>query len=230
MERFKRNMVLDDGRVSQLLRLMQDTAGIDARLRGAGMAVLTEKGCTWVIIKMNLDIQRMPKVGEEVEICSWPMKGRLAIYPRVYEIRDCEGNMLISGRSTWAIMDTTTRSLVSGESRGININGEEEGERFKPQRRISIPEGGKVFDLTPTEDQIDRNGHMNNAAYLDAVEPMLPDEFKGRKLESIAVDYEREILPGRHASVRAVAQGDCCFFEGSMDGRVCFRISERFSV
>lgn len=230
MERLRRKLVFaEGGHASQLLRIMQDIAGDDADRRGSGMDTLLEKNCTWVLVKLRIDIKRMPRPGEELEICTWPGKSRLAIYPRCYEIRDAAGEVIVSGLSTWVIMDMDSRSLISGESRGITLAGEEEG-RLHPQRKVSVPEGGSEFALTPSADQIDRNGHMNNAAYLDAVEPMLPEEYRGRELRAIAVDYEHEILPGRHAAVRALAQGDSCFFEGSMEGRVCFRISETFAV
>ncbi len=231
MERLRRKLVFAEGRhASQLLRIMQDIAADDADRRGGGMDALLAKNCTWVLVKLRIDIERMPGAGEEVEITTWPMKSRLGIYPRAYEIYDRQGNRLVSGRSTWVIMDIDSRSLINGESRGVAIAGEEEGEKLRPQRRIAVPEGGAEYEFTPTEDQIDRNGHMNNAAYLDAVEPMLPAEYRERELRGIAVDYEHEILPGRHALVRAVALGERCFFEGSMDERVCFRISESFAV
>lgn len=230
MERLKRKLVFaEGGHASQLLRIMQDIAGDDADRRGGGMDALAAKNCAWVLVKLRIDIKRMPQPGEEIEICTWPGKSRLAIYPRSYEIKDAAGQVIVSGLSTWVIMDMDSRSLINGESRGIAIAGEEEG-TVRPQRKVSVPEGGSEFELTPSADQIDRNGHMNNAAYLDAVEPMLPEEVRGRELRSIAVDYEHEILPGRYAAVRAVAQGDSCFFEGSMEGRTCFRISETFAV
>lgn len=230
MERLKRKLVYEQGgHASQLLRIMQDIAGDDADRRGGGMDALAEKNCAWVLVKLRIDIRRMPQPGEEIEISTWPGKSRLAIYPRGYEIKDAAGEVIVSCLSTWVIMDMDSRSLINGESRGIAIAGEEEG-RVQPQRKVSVPEGGREYALTPSADQIDRNGHMNNAAYLDAVEPMLPEEYRGRELRAIAVDYEHEILPGRHASVRTVAQGDSCFFEGSMEGRTCFRISETFAV
>ena len=230
MERLKRKLVFaGGGHASRLLRVMQDIAGDDADRRGGGMDALAEKNCAWVLVKLRIDIARMPRPGEEIEISTWPGKSRLAIYPRGYEIKDAAGEVIVSGLSTWVIMDMDSRSLISGESRGIAIAGEEEG-RLHPQRKLSVPEGGREYELTPSAEQIDRNGHMNNAAYLDAVEPMLPEEVRGRELRSIAVDYEHEILPGGHALVRAVARGESCFFEGSMDGRVCFRISETFAV
>ena len=174
MERLRRKLVFaKGGHASQLLRIMQDIAGDDADRRGSGMDTLLEKNCTWVLVKLRIDIKRMPQPGEELEISTWPGKSRLAIYPRCYEIRDTAGEVIVSGLSTWVIMDMDSRSLISGESRGITLAGEEEG-RLHPQRKVSVPEGGSEFALTPSADQIDRNGHMNNAAYLDAVEPMLP--------------------------------------------------------
>ena len=231
MERLKRKLIYEQGgHASQLLRIMQDIAGDDADRRGGGMDALAEKNCAWVLVKLRIDIVRMPQPGEEIQITTWPRKSRLGIYPRAYEICDGQGERLASGLSTWVIMDMDTRSLINGESRGVGMAGEEDGEKLRPQRKVCIPEGGTVYELTPAESQIDRNGHMNNAAYLDAVEPMLPEEYRGRELRGIAVDYEHEILPGGHALVRAVAEGESCFCEGSMDGRVCFRISERFAV
>lgn len=230
MERLKRKYVYpEDGHVSQLLRLLQDIAADDAERRGGGMDVLAAKNCAWVIVKVRADIARMPRAGEEIELCTWPQKSRLAIYPRAYEVRGEDGELILNGLGTWVIMDVDSRSLVSGQSRGVSIAGEEESAKFHPQARIIVPDGGREYELVPAESQIDRNGHMNNAAYLDAVEPMLPEAYRGRELCALAVDYEHEILPERRATVRAVAEGDNCFFEGWMDDKSCFRIRETFA-
>ena len=145
MERLKRKLVYEQGgHASQLLRIMQDIAGDDADRRGGGMDVLTEKNCTWVLVKLRIDIRRMPQPGEEIQISTWPGKSRLAIYPRSYEIKDAAGEVIVSGLSTWVIMDMDSRSLISGESRGIAVAGEEEG-RVQPQRKVSVPEGGREY-------------------------------------------------------------------------------------
>ncbi len=230
MERLRRKYIYPEGgHISQLFRLTQDIASDDAARRGGGMDVLAAKNCTWVIVKARMDIKRMPRAGEEIELCTWPQKSRLGIYPRAYEVRGEDGELIVSGLGTWVIMDMDSRSLISGESRDVSIAGEEESGKFRPQRKISMPEGGVEYELVPSENQIDRNGHMNNAAYLDAVEPMLPADYFGRELCALAVDYEHEILPGRHAAVRAVGGGNCCFFEGRMEDKVCFRICETFA-
>ena len=91
-----------------------------------------------------------------------------------------------------------------------------------------LPEGGETYSLTPTPEQIDENGHMNNAAYFDAVEPLLPAPLRERRPFRISVEYEHEIPAGRRFELRVVAEGESCFFEGSMEGKPCFRLREDF--
>ncbi len=230
MERLFRKLCLEQPLTpSGLFLLEQDIAGCDARRRGGGQERLLEAGCTWVLVKTRTDISRWPEPGEELTLSTWPVKGRLGLHPRGYELCGAAGERLLLTESLWAIMDVEDRTMISGESRGITLEGVEDG-KLSPMRRILVPEGGEFFDLTPTPEQIDENGHMNNAAYLDAAAALLPEELRGWRLRGISVDYEHEILPGRRAQVRVVRKGDCCFFEGGMEGKVCFRVSERFAV
>lgn len=208
---------------SGLLRLLQDIAAEDAARRGGGQALLNSRGCTWVLVKNRLTVTRWPQAGETVCLTTWPLRGRFGLYPRAFELLDSAGKLIARADSVWAIIDTENRRMFPGEERDIVLQGVEEG-HLAPQRRIIVPEGGTLFDLTPSPEQIDGNGHMNNAAYLDAAETMLPPELRRRTLTAIAIDYEHELLPGHHAQVRVVREGDACFFEGSMEEKVCFRM------
>ena len=70
MERLRRKYIYPEGgHISQLFRLTQDIASDDAARRGGGMDVLAAKNCTWVIVKARMDIKRMPRAGEEIELC-----------------------------------------------------------------------------------------------------------------------------------------------------------------
>ncbi len=230
MERCKKTLRVEgELKSSDLLRWLQDIAGEDATRRGGGQAVLLSHGCTWVLVKNRLEISRWPQPGEELTLTTWPMKGRFALYPRCYSLCDAAGEPIVRVESIWAIMDVESRTMLRGEERGIEMEGVEEG-RLRPQRRLTLPEGGEVFTVTPTPEQIDENGHMNNAAYFDAVEPMLPAELQGRHPCLISIDYEHEIPAGCSAEVRVVREGESCFFEGSMEGRVCFRLQEEFGI
>ncbi len=211
-----------------LLRFLQDLAGEDADRRGGGREDLLKVDCVWVLVKNRLSISRWPQAGETVTVTTWPLSGRRGLYPRGFEVRDQQGELLITVDSLWAIIDIHSRSMLLGESRGVALEGVEEG-RLSPPQKLRIPEGGERYPLSPRPEQIDVNGHMNNAAYLDAAEELLPASFAGRQLREIAVDYEHELLPGRSASVRVVPEENDCFFEGSMEDRLCFRLRLSFA-
>ena len=228
MERLRRPLRWEgEAKLSALLRLLQDFAGEDADRRGCGRAELVKQGCVWVLVKYRLTIGRLPRPDEALTLTTWPICGRLGLYPRSFELLDAAGEPLLRAESLWAMMDLHSRGMISGEERGILVLGAEE-ERFRPPHRIAVPEGGEVFAFTPSPDQIDVNGHMNNAAYLDAVEPVLPAAFRGRTPRALAVDYEHELLPGQQAALRVVTDGESCFFEGNANDKVCFRLREDF--
>lgn len=210
-----------------LLRLMQDLASEDADRRGGGRNDLLEHNCVWVLIKNRLEIARWPEEGERVTLSTWPMQGRRSFYPRCFELRGESGELLIAVNSLWAIIDVDSREMITGESRGISMEGCEEG-RLSPPPRLRVPEGGAIYPLVPRPEQIDVNGHMNNAAYLDAAEELLPEAFAGRELSAIAVDYEHELPRGCRAQVRVVPEAEACFFEGRMEDRLCFRLKLSF--
>ena len=230
MERLKKSLRTEgEWKSSDLLRLLQDVAAEDAARRGGGQTVLLSRGCTWVLVKNRLEISRWPQPGEALTLTTWPMKGRFGLYPRCFELRDAAGETMAEVESVWAIMDVESRSMLRGEERGIELAEVEEG-RLRPQRRLVMPEGGEICSLTPTPEQIDENGHMNNAAYFDAVEPLLPAPLRDRRPRRISVEYEHEIPAGCSFELRVAAEGESCFFEGSMEGKPCFRLREDFSV
>ena len=113
--------------------------------------------------------------------------------------------------------------MVTLEAREIAMEGIEEA-AFRPAPKLRLPEGGVLRELTPRPEMIDLNGHMNNASYLDAAEELLPEPFAGREIRAVAIDYEHELLPGQRAQVRVVPEADACSFEGSTDGKCCFRL------
>ena len=197
--------------VGDIGRSLQDAATHDATRRGAGQAALEAKGCTWVAVKNRVELLR-----------------RLGLYPRQYEMRSADGELLVTAEALWAIMDIEDRTMLPGSSRGIEFI-EEEG-RPGVMRKVRVPEGGWTFTLTPTAEQIDFNGHMNNVAYLDAIAEHLPESYQGQTLLSVAIDYEHELPAGQSAVVRAVPQGDSIFFEGSVGDKCCFRLMETYRI
>ena len=177
----------------------QDLAGIHAERLGVGLGAMAEKSLFWLTVRTKIRILGFPRLGETVTARTWPEKPGALRCNRSYEIvRD--GEVLVLGRTEWAVMNTETRALTPAAGlfpvdlpfdRGAALS-----ESFaRIPDRFEDAEPFAVYRLRSTD--IDVGGHMNNAAYLRA----LFGAFSNRELEALDI-----------RSVDAVFRASC--FEG----------------
>lgn len=177
----------------------QDLAGIHAERLGVGLGAMAEKSLFWLTVRTKIRILDFPRLGEIVTARTWPEKPGALRCNRSYEIvRDSE--VLVLGRTEWAVMNTETRALTPAAGlfpadlpfdRGAALS-----ESFaRIPDRFEDAEPFAVYRVRSTD--IDVGGHMNNAAYLRA----LFGAFSNRELEALDI-----------RSVDAVFRASC--FEG----------------
>ena len=187
----------------------QDLAGIHAERLGVGLGAMAEKSLFWLTVRTKIRILGFPRLGETVTARTWPEKPGALRCNRSYEIvRD--GEVLVLGRTEWAVMNTETRALTPAAGlfpvdlpfdRGAALS-----ESFaRIPDRFEDAEPFAVYRLRSTD--IDVGGHMNNAAYLRA----LFGAFSNRELEALDI-----------RSVDAVFRASC--FEG---GELAFARRQR---
>ena len=105
----------ENARLSGILDICQDIAGMHAIDIGVGYDVMVPKGYGWIVLYERLVVRsRMPKFGEDVLVKTWPKaRGRLE-FEREYEVCDKDGNSLVSAISNWAVMDINARRISNG--------------------------------------------------------------------------------------------------------------------
>lgn len=217
MDASTREFTLETADAAELFRCLQDTAGDDANRRGGGMDALSAKGQAWVLLWQRLDMRRAPAAGERISVVTVPGKGRLGLYPRRFELWS-GGEQIGTARSVWAIIEISSRSMVPLTEQPLS--GELERQSLRTDS-IPAPEHERYFGFTPAEEHIDRNGHMNNAAYLAALSEYLP----GRGSFGLSVLYHREIMPGENVRVYWQDVDGTRIFQGCADDEECFRLS-----
>lgn len=217
MDAYTREFTLETAAAAELFRCLQDTAGDDANRRGGGMDALFVKGHAWVLLWQRLDMRRAPAAGEQIKVVTAPGKGRLGLYPRRFELWS-GGEQIGAAHSVWAIIEVLSRSMVPMTEQPLS--GEMERQSLRMDS-IPAPEHERYFDFTPAAKHIDRNGHMNNAAYLAALSEYLPkrDGF------SLSVLYHREIMPGESVRVYWQDIDGARIFQGCACDEECFRLS-----
>jgi len=156
---------------------LQEAAGLSADSLGFGENDLLPYGVTWILTRLVLRIDRMPKAGEELRVHTWPSTvDKLA--HRGYEVFDAEGKLIVSGGSAWTVMSLADR--------GITAIPEEVVRMFPAgMPRPCDPFAGRVISrikgdasrsclLRVRRDDLDINGHVNNTRYLSWLMETLP--------------------------------------------------------
>jgi acyl-ACP thioesterase len=192
---FKGNMKL-----SSLFTYFQDIADLHSENLKMGRKVLYEQyGVIWVLVRMRVDIIKYPKWKDIITVETWPQEpGRIG-FDRDFLIKDSEGNILVKSVSTWVVIDIESRKLRKTKSvfTGYPPVIEERAIDCKLGNLKAKGELEMAYKRTVRYSDIDVNGHLNNAKYLDFImDSFTLEEHKGFDVKSIEMSYSNEALPG----------------------------------
>lgn len=191
-----------NARLSTLLYLAQEAAGEHCALLGLDWDTMAAKELFWAVIRAKAQIRDLPRLGQRVTVKTWPMPTTRTSYPRCVTILDQEGNTLVTLVSLWVLMHTRTRAMVLPGKSGVVVEGILTG--TEPELPGSLPpkETENSFNRKVTPDVLDRNGHMNNARYLDWVQELTRDT-----VHSFTVNYLAEALEGQEMELGYTTEG-----------------------
>ena len=199
--------------------LFQDLAAAHAERLGVGLRAMTEKKFFWLTVRTKIVFLSRPALGETVTVRTWPEKPGAVRCNRSYEISRRE-DVLIRGRTEWAILNTETRGIMPSEGFFPALSFDRGPACAEPFARIP----DRFEDTEPFSEyrvrstDIDVGSHMNNAAYLRA----LFGAFSTRELQSLHLH-----------SVDAVFRAPCfegetlCLFRKECDDSLDLRMARR---
>lgn len=205
---------------SEILRISQKAAG--ANLAALGLAGEAEaQGLVWVIIRTRCQLFSQP--GKDGTAVTWPGATRTGMMPRYCELYDPAGSLTARIVTTWVLADDATRQLRLDSP--IPVPDLSRGDEPAPARSLPRKELPFLRAFTPSAAQIDENGHMNNAAYLDAAMDAAGELIPGREITAFAVDYRAEILPGTEIGIYGAVEGNILHLSGKTAEKEHFRMT-----
>ena len=200
-------------RASRLFNYFQDAAFEHVNLLGIGTEELRSRGILWVLANQQIEIKRMPQLGETVTLSTWPGKTRMGFFPRHYRITDADGNSIVRAVSMWALIDAASRLTINPDDYSIVC------EAVSVEGELRMKGGPKPIDLisstsfTVPPEYIDNNNHLNNARYMDIAENCIHAEQVGLVPRCINARYGTEALLGETLSVLWGNNGDSYYLE-----------------
>lgn len=207
--------------LSAVLSLFQDAASRHGEEMGVGFEALLKRHLLWVVTQIRYEVVRAPKPGQTVRVETWPLPATRIGFERNYLLCDEQGEILIKGASLWAVIDTESRRMATGAE--LYPEGEYCLEKTFPERarRLKDFEAEPACSITPGEEYIDRNGHVNNTYYAAFAETALGG-LQG-DVKAFQIDYLHEVLSGQPLALFTLTEGAVAQVKGqSADGTRMF--------
>ena len=210
-------------RTSALFEFLREASIAHTEMLGMGREMTLDRGFLWVVLQQRIDITRMPEYGETVTVETWPGTTMHVLFPRYYQIRDPEGNVLMNGSAVWALVDTDTRRMIFPDRNGILIEGETTGRETGLPLPLKREETDRQDLYTVQFCDCDLNGHMNNTRYFDLCENLLEHPAQGKDPVTITAEYVQEARFRETVTVKYAEDENRAVLYGET-GKTCFRM------
>lgn len=214
-----------------LARLMQDATEAHMDAGGLGYQTLRDKGLLWFIVWTSVWVNRMPKLGETGVICTWPGEIKLGMYSRRYAFYTEAGEELLVASSLFMMIDEDSRKMVPPNELPSELAEiVMEGQPVLPKQRIKFPELPLSRAHKVEESEIDKNGHVNNAYYLDwAYSVVNPEYVEKHPLQFFWVQYSKELMVDQVVDMQHTVVGNELYVKGVANGDVSFQVKMDFA-
>lgn len=187
-------------KVAGLCNYLQEAAGSHAAELGISIDDLGRENKTWVLSQLRLNLAKLPKPGDRILIRTWPSGIDRLFALRDFEILDYERQVLVKATSLWLIIDRTTRRpsrLPDFVTRLVRTNTPRV---LTANSSLQLPGPNHVTHsagLMVRKSDLDINGHVNNAHYVEwAMEPV-DSGFRGRyRLKELTAQFLAECRYG----------------------------------
>ncbi|CAK7073376.1 MAG: hypothetical protein DELT_02002 [Desulfovibrio sp.] len=184
---------------------MQEAAGNHAALLGLSIERLHSEGVAWVLARMRLLPERLPKVHETIEVITWPVGVEGLQYRRDFLVRGEDGAVLMRAVSHWVVVSLATRK-VGRVPAFIAAKALDNAETVMPdeKRRLAeVPAAYETGVFTARLSDIDRNRHVNNVRYTDWLLESVPVPAReSLRLADMEITYRAESYAGDIISAR----------------------------
>ncbi len=212
-------------RLSSLLRLFQEIAIHHLESIGFGDSLIRKKGLHWVVARYHAEIVRMPRYEETIRIETHAAPARGPLFPRYFDVYSNENERIIRAGSVWALVDESTRSMIIPSAYDIQDFGELTGEEIAFPLSLRLEDKGEKKIIDASYSLCDMNGHLNNCAYLDVLENLIPISFlKSNSPSSLDIQYKKEIMLGESIPVTFdFDSGSYCFYSDYFTSKIAFK-------
>lgn len=191
-----------------VLDYFQDCSSFEGEDIGLGVDYLKKHKIVWILSAWQIVIERYPKLGDEIEVFTFPHAFKSCFGFRNYVMKDMNGEVLAYANSVWTLMSTENHKPVKPNNlmKELYLIQEPFEMNYAP-RKIEISEGGEIREKIEVKpNYIDSNNHVNNGRYISVAFEVLKDEdvVSEESVGQIRAQYKMEAHLGDEIYPRVI--------------------------
>jgi acyl-ACP thioesterase len=184
-------------RIDTLFSFLQYAAVTHSENRGAGTKYLLNQGYSWVLGKLEIDIDFFPKLNDKIDIYTWSLGSNGFIATRDFELK-IDNKSFAKATSLWYFIDIEKKRPIKVPFDIMQKYNSLHIAPFFPElkkKKFRFPEKGTYNEnITLRYSDFDSNSHVNNTAYFSFLQTAL-FHFKGYlpQIKNISCQFVKEI-------------------------------------
>lgn len=180
--------------------------------RGYGMNYLNTVRKTWVLSRLAIEMEEMPKAYEKFFVETWVEGAMRYFTSRNYKVVGEDGHVYGHGRSIWAMIDTETRQptdilavrdgLITEYIEKDYLCPIEKSSRVRMDDKVVL-----VRSIDTFYNDVDMNGHINSVKYIEHLLDLWDLEwYRRHALRRLDIAYVAESHQGNQLNFYRTSQ------------------------
>jgi len=179
---------------------------------------------SWVLLRKELVVYQMPKLGDDVRIITYPAGIQRVFAYRDFWALDAAGNTLAYASSTWTLMNLLTRKMTPIPKRMFELQEVVAGQNLPiPAQKLSPPETlEEAYVYKVGHYDLDWNGHVNNVVMTRLLlQGTSYEVYSRQQIVSFKYQVKAELLPEQEVTV-SIGQKEGSYYHElkSVEGKV----------
>ena len=224
-------------KLSSVLKFQQEAGELHLREGGLPYEQMYDDGMIFVTLRSVVKFYKRPVMDDSLIETTWHRDNRGVQFYRSYQFHSPDGELLMEGTSSFALIDPHTRKLLRPKvfmEYGIKtqperVPGVEDPKKLKlPEEKLALA-GERVIRYS----DIDYNGHLNNTVYADILMDYLPENLRDGWMDCFTICFMEEALEGDKLSIFTAQEQDeegktIVWMRGKGEDGTCFEAQAVF--
>ncbi|MGL5113016.1 MAG: acyl-[acyl-carrier-protein] thioesterase [Flavobacterium sp.] len=215
---------------TELCNLLQLTAAAHSELGGISFADMQAFDQAWVLSRMRVEIEALPKWGDTVTVCTWIKSLENSRSVRALEVH-VNGKKIVGSETFWAVFNTQKRrpeALVLPYNH-FELYAEKKA-TVAPFSKIHLQHEKEIlFEKTVCLSDLDIVNHVNNIKYLEWCLDLVPAELlMEHKITSFDMNFLKELSLNDTVVIHENMQQEETIYSITKEATTCFALQLHF--